>query len=441
MFKLSETKKRKDEELDPIRATRLLSRLKQYISELAHHSIGEISADHLDSVREDDDCYERKGATKATMLSALVPALQGEDTPRFLVEFGDSPISVKASEVEELAAVCTPSGFGDLETATTKVDPKVRKSLESTDHPLIAKTLEAHAEQIRKMASKVFCVAEKDVVIVPKKLLLYRKGGKFKKHVDTPPERAQHLGTAVVELTTPEIGAWGTGGRFFIGSTRMSGGVAVFAPDVPHERGVVEKGFRVAVTFELFSQGTTPPPTEDDTKFITALRAEPAPFGLVLENPYSLTQAIYGETDLRAVRLLEAAGIKYVRIPIVIDYGYERYGGDEAEETTSVCDIKGFPKSPEWADCLTFYPLDSSFIELSREFDEGAEHTGNEARACTLDMRYFATALLCGPPPDEEEAEEVAGESEERKRKGDDAESEAKKARTEAAPAAAAPAE
>jgi hypothetical protein len=397
MFHLSEIKKRQGDVIDPIRAKRLMTRIKKYITNLARDPIGLMSPDHLESVRDDADEYEYGNGSKPsqTMLSALIPALQGEDLPRLEVHDGAPTITVESSE--ELEKVCTPSGFGDLKTATTKVDPAVRKSLESTDHPLIAVTLEAYAEEIRAMASNVFSVPKETVVVVPKKLLLYLQGGKFAKHVDTPPVRPNHLGTAVVDLRTPRFDEWGTGGRLNVGGTYVVGGVCVFAPDVPHERTKVKEGFRVSVTFELFHDGKTPPPTEEDAKYVAALQAEPAPFGFVLENSYSLNQAIYGEADLQAVRLLEAAGIEYVRMPIVIDYDYRRTSDGEEVESAAVYDVTGFDKPPKWVKDVTFYPLDSSYVELDRQVAEGAEYTGNESRDTTLEMRYFATALVCKP--------------------------------------------
>ena len=97
-----------------------------------------------------------------------------------------------------LAAVCTPSPYGDLKTATTKVDPTVRQALECKDITLSAKTRAFLSDCCQEISATLYegraIVAEVD------KINVYGPGGFFKIHQDTP--RPDRVGTLVFEVSS-----------------------------------------------------------------------------------------------------------------------------------------------------------------------------------------------------------------------------------------------
>ena len=230
-------------------------------------------------------------------------------------------------DVARIADMCTPSGFGDLETQTTRVDPGVRLATEMVAaHAPYLKGLNgpqglvAHADKpapefyldmsvegsgdpssghskvmlphLVNICKEISHAMDMRVVAVPHKLNVYSAGGHFKKHVDTPiADPATHVGTLIVEV--PTVDGF-TGGDFTVGRTTVprmpapqepasteacsapgeaaatadAGPIqqlhwVAFYADRDHQVNEVKSGHRVTMTYALVANAPDLEPTPD----------------------------------------------------------------------------------------------------------------------------------------------------------------------------------
>lgn len=328
--------------------------------------------------------------------------------------------SVCDADVEEILSKCAPSGYGDVKTATTKVDPAVRRSMETTDHPLIGATLDKARGKIATLAKEVFGVD--DVDIRANKLIVYREGDHFATHIDTPNPNPVYLGTAVVEVQHEDGRAAGSGELEVKDRpdawTRMPG-VAVFAPYLPHRVTPVDKGeTRVSVTFDLFRKedaaaelpfkgepgaGDEYPRMFEVAKAVREVLLKEAGMppgvrrthiGLVCNNRYSTHQMMYG-ADADLLKALDAMQLTSEVRDVFIRYHYTYCFDDEEPEQRADVFTRDGKVDDAPAD-VPFYMVNrrGALHLLNEQSEEGAEFTGNEARERTEDMLYYARALV-----------------------------------------------
>lgn len=154
---------------------------------------------------------------------------------------------------------CTPSPFGDLKHGDTKIDSKIRDAWETKDIVLTPQGKE-WVSQITQNASSLF--GNRKIKAEFDKLNLYRTGGFFKVHQDTP--RINRVGTLLVFLPTEF-----TGGEFQITipgaslpyqdcfaqswAARQKGKITalVFFGECPHQVTPVKSGHRITLSFHL----------------------------------------------------------------------------------------------------------------------------------------------------------------------------------------------
>jgi hypothetical protein len=323
-------------------------------------------------------------------------------------------IMLDDKDIEALMKKSKPSGFGDRVTATTVVDSDVRLAHEVVDDPLIMVVKKATTHVIENLSKEVFGVT--NVIVKPKKINIYQEHGHFAPHVDTPVVDPTYLGTAVVEVPTTR----GRNKKVSSGSLLLKTGektwinaedIHVFVPYLTHRVSEVFGGdIRVSVTFEIF----------EDTKAITdgmgvesveelepqsvyiakmireglMIQAGKVPrdetIGIICSNKYSSEQQPYG---LDACFKVAAAkfGLKCEFKKIFIDFSSTQ----DYDNCNPTIDAKVYSHEIEDGDTKFFLPFhSSSLLLLSREYDEGAEHTGNESRASSEEMTYYTSAFL-----------------------------------------------
>lgn len=98
---------------------------------------------------------------------------------------------------EDLLKLCTPSGFGDLKSNSTKVDESVRKAHELKEGIALTKDGEEKIQQFLRFASNKLYNGRKLKAVI-NKLNMYGPGGFFSEHRDTP--KPDVIGSLVVTL-------------------------------------------------------------------------------------------------------------------------------------------------------------------------------------------------------------------------------------------------
>jgi hypothetical protein len=397
-----------------------LKRLREKIDNVLEDrgdQVGYIPGTHLASVDDTADDVREDEDDIAEELSKTLEAFKWNTSADMSLDsrlLGDK-------EVDELIATGTPSGFGCVKTATTKVDPEVRKAVEHTDHKLMKEALDAAGPHIPKLAKEVFGVD--DVEIRPLKVNVYAPGGHFKPHVDTPVTDSRYLGSAVMEFATNRGRNKDSGTLQVYKQCRWNDGwrnldtLAVFAPFVKHRVTEVKEGdVRVTVSFELFRNepkgedypDASPPPEDEEEHENAAmlyelarvvkhylLKDEKDCVGLVCHHQYSRHQNIYGY-DFLLQKAIHKVGMSTMELNVIIDYSYNNDYNDNTEVSGKVY----MPAGTYGDGGYPFYPMDSGgLLKIHENHEEGAEWTGNESRPDVHDMKYYARALMVSLPP------------------------------------------
>lgn len=145
------------------------------------------------------DCDDRKGQSEPLsdehlrMCDASIAV--NAVCSRLSTAYPIMKLGLTDEDVEALASLGTPCAFGDARTATTVVDKAVRDAVEITaGHPFLKEGCEGLADLCRDGRSMwshyldkaCFDVFRQQCRLVPVKICVYREGGHFAQHVDTP---------------------------------------------------------------------------------------------------------------------------------------------------------------------------------------------------------------------------------------------------------------
>lgn len=131
--------------------------------------------------------------------------------------------------------------------ADTVFDAKVRKSVEFTEFEMDGKCMTHIKSKVEQMIKSMNAGSLVD--ITPHKIVLYKKGDFFAKHIDSTHVNNQNM-SCVVEIPSK----WsGNGliidGQIYTGDNNMN--ISVFDHDIEHEVAIVESGVRISITFDL----------------------------------------------------------------------------------------------------------------------------------------------------------------------------------------------
>lgn len=331
--------------------------------------------------------------------------------------------------LDRLYAAAAESGFGHVDTQTTRVDAKVRQAREVkagggglvlADDSLPTKLAAAWAS--------VAGMSPARVRVELYKLNLYGEGGHFAKHRDTPD--TDLVGTILVNVVQA-----GCGGRLVLregGQEMEDEGVAgtwsAFYPDTVHEITKVNIGRRVSLAFKVYAAAPDGAQQQQpsDCKASRAevlgkglarlLGANGGVVGVLLRHSYTISSTALQGQDAAAVRALEQLpNVKTAQVSVVVRYhkvDHAAYDGDGVERTATVhalpadyvdavCagETKACEFTPPWAKDgkkaeVTFYGPHNEGTLWSKHKDEGAMMTGNESRPAEKNSVYLSRALV-----------------------------------------------
>ena len=181
------------------------------------------------------------------------------DVNLYVNNYGQVTLPLNKQKGEDLVKICSQAPFGlNLETI---VDKKVRDTFQlNPDQFEIRNTNWNHQMSIlvRRVAQELGCNCSVEAKIY--KLLLYKKGGHFLKHMDTEKEKNM-FGTLVIQLPSEYEGGDlvvydGSNKTVFDfgkinGKSKTSIHYAAHYSDIEHEVLKVTKGFRLALVYSL----------------------------------------------------------------------------------------------------------------------------------------------------------------------------------------------
>lgn len=323
--------------------------------------------------------------------------------------------------IEALVANGTPSGFGDIRTLKTVVDPTVRKAVEYRKHPIIDEAMEvigANYKAVDSCAESVFSTS--NVELIPKKLNVYSVGGFFSKHVDTPVPHPMHLGTAVMVLPVKH-----EGGDLLIRDSlykpykNYDSWIVMFPSWIQHEVTPVTSGTRVTVAFDVYlkqkpeSEDRVPispkenPETHEDYasavtlgKTVLERHRGGCAMAFILANKYSGFQSLPYGSDKAFTDVLDRVGLKWEFRHVHIDTYVQHSLDSEDDYWTKIrADVYDVDEAAIATDTeYTFYTTlcggETALLD-SRSVTGG--HTGNESAPSEKEMIYFASAILILP--------------------------------------------
>jgi hypothetical protein len=110
-------------------------------------------------------------------------------------------------DLENLLKYCVPAPYGDLDSESTVINQEVRNCLE-----LSAESFSLEEEngqdpllEVKQMISQELAHGN-EISLVPHRLNIYKKGGHFQEHVDTPRDSANMIGTLIICLPIEYVG-------------------------------------------------------------------------------------------------------------------------------------------------------------------------------------------------------------------------------------------
>lgn len=346
-------------------------------------------------------------------------------------------------DYEKILEYCSVAPFGDLKTLATVVDTNVRNAFELEASKIIWKRYDSWNKAYERVTyslsmfdSILFSIqrqfGDNTLTLVPYKLNIYKTGGFFKQHVDTPTDGEKMIGSLVVCFPSKF-----QGGDLIIshGDCNFKANFdhvndktitwAAFYSDCIHEVKPVTDGMRVTLTFSIIKSDDRHIVFSNSNTIIT--RAPQLPYqlerpintlisllreinipkvGFLLSYKYTfkgLSAEILKGTDQYVYNGLTNAGFKCSLIPVVRHY-YHVYGMEGEEDVLSndvyrfteddINHLLGKTERPVVEDSdIPFFEI-SAGSRLLHSHQQGAEHTGNSSEPDVTDNLYFSAALV-----------------------------------------------
>lgn len=209
-----------------------------------------------------------------------------------------APLPTEGPDLQTLYDSLPDGVHGDLDTLTTVQDKDVRNARDMTSDKFAVAPAMLDAINAAWRESGL-CPA--DVEIVPYKVNIYPKGGKFETHVDTPPA-ANFVGTVVVCMSDRALIEIDDEAVRF-----ARGEMVAFFGDTPHRvPEVTTDAMRVTATFNVMARGPNTEASMDrrilreTTRLLTPILDKYTGFGIMLDHGYS------SETDTAALKGMDA---------------------------------------------------------------------------------------------------------------------------------------
>jgi hypothetical protein len=257
--------------------------------------------------------------------------------------------------------------------------------------------------------------------VVPYKLNMYSKGGKFVRHKDSPEKGL--IGTVILSLgnTSDARLMVDRGYRdytcYFHDET--PGKCFGFFPNKVHSVPELKKGFRANISFKVYAEEDKGPEFQplniDALKRLAGktafkmLREEikEGPVGLICEQDYAQpTKSLTGSDLLVYQALSGVEGVNVVSVPILVQEDGTKPHNSDPRKVAIVYDVSDASLQhlreyqPEYADPED--ELDISFFNLKGwngrpirvDDEDSVDYVGNESRPGTKDGVYFQRAII-----------------------------------------------
>jgi len=320
-----------------------------------------------------------------------------------------------SSSMQELMSVATPAPFGDLRTGTTMHDKEVRDCYQITQDSLGDCTITRDLSDTICKSIESTLFPNQHITIQFNKINIYRTGGHFKRHVDTP--KPNVIGTVVVFGDSKF-----NGGDLVIDDDgherRFHHGIVAFYSNTPHWIEPVTSGIRITATYYILqsteAEATDVPrsQTETSSKVIDILQK--SKFGVVLSETYSKSEsnALKG-TDRNLTDLLPYFKIEYVPVLVAYTESYDEDMDDEASdgsfrarvyrctEDDFICYKNGdtySPRADDYLDCYISPKLDKIGGHRVHDFSQPyIDHVGNECQEGIINNTYLSRLAILTP--------------------------------------------
>lgn len=325
---------------------------------------------------------------------------------------------VDEAQLMSLSRITKRSSFGDLKTMTTKIDESVRLASEIDIQGVDFSGI-MPANILTKISQTLF--AGNSIALKAYKLNIYRPGGFFKSHVDTPRDPSRSVGTLVVTLANGF-----TGGQLVVNANDVvidgKCQYAAFYNNLLHHVKEVKSGIRATLTFDILScdqnlergSDTTHLRQEMVQVIERALKEEEEGrgIGVILTQRYTqrgCTISNLKGSDALLARMLEDH-YEISVIPVIWTYNRSYYRGDASvkkdDMQSQVYDFSRTEMLSMYKQERTRATFDGdyrySFISLAKNDEKTilkkqkakGGFTGNETSPRVLDIIYYQTALL-----------------------------------------------
>jgi hypothetical protein len=344
---------------------------------------------------------------------------------------------VSTKEVKEIYEVASIAGFGNVKTLTTDINPMVRNSREITSSQFtISKAMLREVE--RRWAENLY---PRKVRAEAYKINIYQPGDFFSAHRDTPEKDL--LGTFLLRLhDTSDT-------KFILKGKDVDYVWCAFFTDVVHEMPKLNEGYRMYVSFKIYSsveekseeKSKESSCTTTDDKLKNIFSAFETPFGVLLSHYYTKElPSSLKDIDEKLYQITSSLPDNDVSlVPVVIDINYQWtcYDSRKTYSTDVYSLLDTAPakkpskkrknvitKEVENVDGINFLLLDGDNNENIRwkaHENDAIEHTGNESRPGDGNSIYISCALIVtkkitydkGEDKDEEEKEKCTEEENE----------------------------
>jgi len=351
-------------------------------------------------------------------------------TFEFLIDTNELMLGVKTiNSLTEIKYITTSflepyaerSPYGDLRTNTTIINEEVRKALEiKGDKLILSRTFKEKDinDFLESLQSDLEYELDRPIKVEINKLNIYKKGGFFKSHTDTP-TNPDMIGTLILFLPIDYSGGdllvrhGGNEHRYehvYTSNDKLR--AIFFYSDCVHEVLPVRLGDRVTITFNVIADKSRIQKTNinNNDKLINAIRRSLENgdnIGIILNHKY--TQAIsfsnLKDNDLNLFNLLNSKFNIQIQTVLLMNHKVIDINDESLSESTDIYsaseeDFKHFVNNKTSSSNIKskkynfFYIKGTEGIVIDSSHTEGAEYTGNECRNEQESTCYLNGAFL-----------------------------------------------
>lgn len=333
--------------------------------------------------------------------------------------FSRSLADISMGDLESCYEAAPVASYGDLQTMTTETAPEVRQARDLSAQEGQFQVGEALSLQVAKLWCQAFHW-HGEVEAVPYKINLYRKGGHFREHRDTPSRSL--VGTFLLGLGDTSDGTLRIKAQpreeAVVWPSTARGRWCAFYPDLVHQITPLTSGLRATMAFKILAKTDQHPLLQGQAHALwhrlsvqerQALRAQPRqhPFGLLLTHDYSLEATSLKGLDRAYYDLFRGLGYQITILPVLVTLeawgrpskcpggGSAVYPLTEEALRFVTSDDNDFLEKPVLFSGLTFYGNPKGYYWYLKETPY-YEYIGNECQPAEINSLYLHRVMIFG---------------------------------------------